>query len=95
MPDHFDTQSMQRVMSRLGFTHGRIARDVSAYHAQTSLHGQPVTAFVLNQDRCNPPDSLTDQVWVGYYETANGLELLDEAEYPTLAEYLFEQIAPL
>lgn len=85
----------ERIMDRLGYTLGKTPAGVSAWQGKACLRGELVKVLLMGvpgPGGADAPTSLTEPVWVGYYELGEGGEMLHDERFETLAEYVTEQL---
>lgn len=86
-------EDLQRILARLGYTRRTILDGVDAFEGHSVRNGQDVLVVILDRSKRAAPESLMDPVWVGYYDPQQDMEMVDDAEFSTLAEFLLEHLA--
>ncbi|MCG8532137.1 MAG: hypothetical protein MI749_15950 [Desulfovibrionales bacterium] len=92
VPKQEDVQSdVQRIMLALGYAIALTPTGSTAYTRYTLYKGLDVRVWVMNEYQNGSPASVLDSVWVGYYTHGDQREMIDDAEYPRLMDFLQEK----
>jgi len=81
----------QRVMLALGYAIALTPTGNTAFTRQIIYKGLDVRIWITNSRQNGYPTSLLENVWVGYYTHGEQREMIDDAEYPRLMDYLQEK----